>query len=161
MKLSAAIVIFAMSASASVIVAAAPPSGLEIAIRSWRPNDPPSAFSYALVHLKDVGPPDALVLIRDPNYCGSGGCVLIVLKGELNGSFKLISTSTISREPLYILRHESHGWHDFTTFVSGGGVTPCNAIMRFNGRRYPGNPSTVPCASQIRLRDATSVSLDQ
>jgi hypothetical protein len=94
MKLSAVIVTFAMSASASLIVAAPPPAGPEIAVRSWRPNDPPRAFSYALVHLKDLGPPDALVLIRDPNYYGSGGCVLIVLEGELDGSFKLIKTAT-------------------------------------------------------------------
>lgn len=160
-KLRAVILTFAINASASLVVAAAPPSGLEIAVRSWRTNDPPRAFAYALVQLKNAGPPDALVLISDPNYCGSGGCVLIVLEGELDGSFKLISASTISREPLYILRRESHGWHDFTTFVSGGGVTACNAIMRFDGRRYPANPSTAPCASKIRLRDATSVNLEQ
>lgn len=161
MKIRVAIAAFALSASTSLIATALPPSQLQRAVRSWRPSAPPRAFSYALVHLRDAGPADALVLIRDPNYCGSGGCALIVYEGEPDGPFKLISTSTITREPLYILRQESHGWHDFTTFVSGGGLRACSAIMHFNGRRYPSNPSTAPCASPSRLQHATPVTLEQ
>jgi hypothetical protein len=160
-KRYASTVAFALGLSTALTAAAAAPAQLEKAVRDWQPDNPPREFSYALVHLKDAGPADALVLTRDPRYCGSGGCVLIVLEGELDGSFRLVSTSTVSRAPLYILPQRSHGWHDFTTFVSGGGTRACNAIMRFNGHRFPSNPSTVPCASQTELADAIAVKLGQ
>jgi putative lipoprotein len=161
MKSTAAIVAFAVSASTAFVATAAPPSELEASVRDWRPDHSPRAFSYGFVHLRDIGPADAIVLIRDPYYCGSGGCVLIVLEGEADGSFKLISTSTISREPLYLLPQKSHGRHDFTALVGGGGARTCNVLMRFNGRRYPRDPSTAPCATQAELSDATLIKLDQ
>jgi len=36
--------------------------------------------------------------------------------------------------------------------VSGGGVKPCNALMRFNGQKYPINSVNGTCATPNQLK---------
>lgn len=156
-RLVIAYIAVAMIVSSPVV--AAPPRQLAAAIQAWHPNHPPQAFSYGLVDLNDDGVIDAIVLVRDRWYCGSGGCALLILQGKPDGSFVLVSSSTISREPIYILPKENHSWHDFTVRVCGGGAKPCNAVMRFDGRRYPLNPSMMPCATPGQLRSGKLLTL--
>ena len=136
-----------LSLIVSTPMIAAPPPQLAAAVRTWHPKLPPEAFSYALVDLNEDGIADAIVLVRDRWYCGSGGCALLVFRDDHDGSYHRLSGSTTSREPIYLLRDQNHGWHDFTVYFRGGGAKPCNAVMRFNGRKYPLNPSMVPCAT--------------
>jgi hypothetical protein len=124
--------------------------------------EPPKAsaleFSYALTDLNGDGVADALVLLKG-QYCGSGGCTLQIYQGGKRG-FKFVSASTISREPIHILSEKRFGWHSFTLFVNGRGTKPCNALMRFNGQRYPLNPSLVPCATADVLQSAVTLTLN-
>ena len=100
-------------------------------------------------------------MVDAPGYCGSGGCVFLVLERARDGSYKKVSASTISREPIRILPTKSHGWRDFTIRVAGGGAKPCEVIMHFNGHRYPGNPSLAPCASADQLTRGTKVHFER
>ncbi len=125
------------------------------------PVDPASyEFDFALVDLNGDGIPDAIVLFTGPGNCGSEGCTLEILRGTKRG-FEFISRSTISREPIQILAEKHFGWHSFTVSVSGGGAKPCNALMRFNDRIYPPNPSTAPCATPAQLQSAMPVTMTQ
>jgi hypothetical protein len=118
------------------------------------PEDPSSyQFEYALTDLNGDGIPDAVVLLRG-DYCGSGGCTLQIYEGTQRG-FIFVSSSMISREPVQILTEKRFGWHSFTIRVGGGDSKACNMLMRFDGHKYPLNPSVQPCATRVQLRSAS------
>jgi hypothetical protein len=125
------------------------------------PVDPASfKFDYALVDLNGDGISDAIVLFKGPENCGSGGCTLEIFRGTKQG-FKFISGSTISREPIQVLPEKRFGWQSFVVSVSGGGAKPCAALMRFDGQKYPLNPSIAPCATSAQLQSAVRVAMTQ
>lgn len=131
---------------------------LDQAVSTWASETTPPAYRYALTDLSSDGRLDAIVLISDPDYCGTGGCTLLVIQGTSAG-FKVISDSTITREPIYLLREVRSGWHTISVLVAGGGVEAGQALMRFNGKQYPGNPSIEPRATAADLKTATKLTL--
>ncbi len=97
----------------------------------------------AFMDLNGDGVKDALVLLEGRDWCGSGGCTLLVLKGVKDG-FKFVSRSTLIRGPLLVSDKKSKGWSDLVVDVSGGGMPPKKVALKFNGRKYPLNPSVQP-----------------
>jgi hypothetical protein len=44
-----------------------------------------------------------------------------------------------------VLNTKSNGWHDISVVVAGGGIQPgYEAVLSFDGKTYPSNPSTPP-----------------
>ncbi len=111
-------------------------------------------FNYALVDLDGDHNRDAIVLFKGNEYCGSGGCTLEIYRG-VNQGFDFLSGSTLGREPIRILPDRHFGWRTFTVFVRGGGAKKCDALMRFDGRKYPSNPSMSRCATPAQLASST------
>ncbi len=109
-------------------------------------------FRYALAHLDGDSRTDAIVLLLGGNWCGSGGCTMLVLRAAGNG-FTLISESTITNEPIRVSPEKSHGWKTLIVFAKGKG----DVLMRFNGTRYPLNPSLQPKATAAQERAAQVV----
>lgn len=69
--------------------------------------------------------------------------MMILEKDE--GSFKVIANVTIVHPPILAFKSKSHGRHDIGVWVQGGGILPgYEALLRFNGRSYPSNPSVPP-----------------
>ena len=126
------------------------------------PTDPQSyEFESALVDLDGDGILDAVVLFSGAGDCGSGGCSLEIYRGANHG-FHFVSHSTVSREPIRLLDEKSFGWHSLTVSVGGGGAKACDAaLMRFNGRKYPGNPSSMPCATAAQLKSAKPLMMEK
>jgi hypothetical protein len=57
--------------------------------------------------------------------------------------------ATVVNPPIRVLNTTTNGWKDLAVTVSGGGVTrPYEARLRFDGVRYPANP-TVPPAEAV------------
>ena len=129
---------------------------LEMAIKAWTKESTISTYKYAFVDLNDDGNDDAVVLITDNQYCGSGGCSFVIFTGEAGG-FKLVSSSTTTREPILLLPEKKKGWHTLSVLISGGGAKPGQVLMRFNGTKYPGNPSMQPRAKNKDLEGATTL----
>lgn len=169
-----AVLLLIFSSIAGVAAAAEPP-GLREAIAKHdamraaeirrlygahiRSIDPASyKFDYGLVDLNGDGILDAIVLFKGPEDCGSGGCLLEIFRGTEQG-FEFVSGSTISREPIQFLKEKRSHWRSFTVLVAGGGAKVCNALMRFNGKKYPLNPSTAPCATPAQLQSAVPVTM--
>jgi hypothetical protein len=64
---------------------AAAPAALADAVRAYAQQITAPSFDFALVDLDDDGNSDALVLLKDPNWCGTGGCTLLILRGKGGG----------------------------------------------------------------------------
>jgi hypothetical protein len=97
----------------------------------------------AFMDLNCDGVKDALILLQGPTWCGSGGCTMLVFQGVRDG-FKFISRSTLIRGPLLVSTAKTKGWRDLLVEVSGGGIEPKKVALKFNGHKYPLNPSAQP-----------------
>lgn len=89
-----------------------------------------------------------LVYPRESEWCGvTGGCMLFILTSH-KGTWKLLSRMTLVHLPVGILPHLTHGWHDLAISYSGrlpdGSPALVVSRMRFDGKRYPLNPSVPP-----------------
>jgi hypothetical protein len=106
----------------------------------------PIAFARADVDLNQDAHTDAIVLLRSANWCGSGGCTMLIFKGTASG-YSLVSRSTITAPPIRVLPTSQFGWSDLVVHSNGTG----DVVLRFDGAGYPSNPSlqTAPTAKQL------------
>lgn len=143
--------------SSSPTLAADMPA-LDTAVKGWaKVTDVPS-YEYALIDLNDDSVLDAVVLISDMDYCGSGGCKMVVLRGK-PGGFVVLSSSTVTREPVFVLPEVRYGWHTLLVSIAGGGVEAGQVVMPFNGSRYPLNPTEQPRAEEAAVESAKMLEL--
>jgi hypothetical protein len=144
--------VIAVSAAASAADATVPPA-LLAAIRHHQVDETikESDFRVALFDLDGDGRADAIVLFSG-EWCGSGGCTMEIYRAAGDG-FSFLARSTIVQPPVKVLESKSHGWVDLSVATGGVGAV----ILRFNGKRYPSNPSLQPRASAEQLRTAKLV----
>ncbi len=114
-----------------------------------RDNSATPKYQYSLTDLNGDGHDDAIVLITDNKYCGSGGCILNIYRGTKEG-FKFVSSSTICKPPIRVLNDRSHGWKSIVVYSGGTG----DVVLNFNGKKYPLNPSMQPKATEKQLKSA-------
>lgn len=144
-----AIFLSAVLLGSSLCCQAASPGPLNAAVRAYTKDDATTGYRFAQIDLNDDGQADALVLLEG-DYCGSGGCTLLVFRGSA-GRYTLVSSSTISDEPIGVLDERQHGWR--TLLVTSRGVGP--VLMRFNGTKYPLNPSMQTVATKEQTTSET------
>jgi hypothetical protein len=112
-------------------------------IASWAKEDAPR-FRSAFVDLNNDGANEAIVLMEGSNWCGSGGCTLLVLNRS-RGGWKLVSKMTITNAPIRVVQRSKNGWSSLGVMVRGGGMGHAyEAVLDFDGKKYPSNPSMVP-----------------
>lgn len=89
-------------------------------------------FEYDLNgdNLKEI-----FVGLTGPYFCGSGGCTQFILdsKGEV------ITRFTVSDYPVVISKDLTNSWNDLYILSDGE-----YHIVKFDGKSYPSNPSTLP-----------------
>ena len=140
--------------SATAAKAAAPP-GVTAFVRDHKLT----RYSVTLIDLNGDGHSEALIYAMatsngggQPDLCGSGGCDLYVLSLSKAG-YRQVTNTTITQLPIRVMPSVSHGWHDLSVQVAGGGIIPgYEARLRFDGHSYPSNPSEPPA---IRLKDTS------
>lgn len=82
--------------------------------------------------------------LAGPMGCGTDGCDTLVFTQEGAG-LRLVSRTSVTRPPIVVASTKTHGWRDLVFRVSGGGLTPGHdALLRFDGRTYPANPTVLP-----------------
>ena len=110
-------------------------------------EDRTTYLSAASVRLSGNRGSEVIAYVTGQGWCGSGGCLTLILAPR-DQSFRVVSSITVSRPPIRVLRSVSNGWHDIGVWVQGGGIQPgYEAILRFDGKSYPSNP-TIPPASR-------------
>lgn len=129
------------------------PPALIAAVRTFTGVQGDQPFRYSVIDLDGNHGSDALVLMSGPDWCGSGGCTLLVFR-EVRGNFRLVSRSTVAEPPIRVLSEVSHGWKTLIVYSKGRG----NVLLRFDGSRYPLNPSLQPLATQTQVQ-ASAVAL--
>ncbi|MBC2852473.1 MULTISPECIES: hypothetical protein [Cetobacterium] len=100
----------------------------------------PVYYSYVKIDLNSDSVPEYFVYAYGPMLSGSGGGSALIL----NSDYKEISRFTLVQTPIIINNHRTKNWKDIIMTVSGGGATPATAIMKFDGKTYPLNPSLQP-----------------
>jgi len=101
-------------------------------------------FIDAFVDLNGDGKSEAVVYLMSNDWCGSGGCTTLVLVRH-GQSWKLMTKVTITNPPIRLFTTKSNGWRSIGVWVQGGGIQPgYEAELRFDGKRYPANPSIPP-----------------
>jgi len=101
-------------------------------------------YSIAFVDLRDDGTKEAIVYLSSDGWCGTGGCTMLILAPEAT-SYRVVTKTTITRLPVRVLATKSNGWHDISVVARINGNEPLyEAILSFDGRTYPSNPSTPP-----------------
>ena len=121
------------------------PPGLDDTVAAYvKKKDPAEkpVFRSMPVDLNADNMDDAVVLLTGPNWCGSGGCTLLVFRGTPS-SFKLVSKSTVTDTPIRVSDEQHEGWRTLVVHSRGIG----DVAMRFDGKRYPANPSLQEKAS--------------
>jgi hypothetical protein len=107
------------------------------------PGGKTTRYAVAFVDLKDDGVQEAIVYLIGPDWCGSGGCSALILAPH-GSSFTVITRTSVTQLPIRILSEKTNGWHDLGVGVSGGGRPGYEARLRFNGKKYPSNPTVPP-----------------
>ena len=116
----------------------------------WDPDYDYKGTRYfaAFVDLRDDGIQQAIVYFTDRFSCGSGGCTTLILEPE-GSSYKVVTSISIARTPIRVLKSKSNGWHDISVVARINGIEPTyEAVLSFDGKTYPSNP-TVPPARRL------------
>jgi hypothetical protein len=144
---------------ASSAIAQSSPDPLTQFLRNYlgKPYPPseqqwPTRYSSALVDLKDDGTKEVIVYITGGGWCGTGGCVTLILAPE-GTTYRVVTKATVTRLPIRVLPTKSNGWHDVSVVARTSGTEPLyEAILPFDGKTYPNNP-TVPPAHRLDGED--------
>lgn len=88
--------------------------------------------------------PAVVVYVSGRTWCGTGGCMLLVLEPTAS-TFRVLGRTTITRPPIRVLRSAHHGLPDLSVSVAGGGIRqPYVAVLTFDGVQYPSSPTIPP-----------------
>lgn len=111
--------------------------------RTWN-KESESNYAAAVRDLNADGTPEAIVYLMGNEWCGSGGCTLLILSRDRN-SWKIISQVPVTNLPIRVLKKKSKGWNSIAVWVQGGGIRRgYEAELSFDGNSYPENPTTPP-----------------
>jgi hypothetical protein len=107
-------------------------------------------FRHILIDLNKDSSNDAIVLLQDGSWCGTGGCPMLIFKGNKEG-FAFISQSDLTKPPVRVLSERSQGWRTLIVHAGKRG----DVVLRFDGAGYPsGWDDAVRRANQYQINSA-------
>ncbi len=113
-------------------------------------------YSAAFVDLRDDGAQEAIVYLSSEGWCGTGGCTMLILSPE-GTSYRVVTRIPAVRLPIRMLTTKTNGWHDVTVVA---GKRLYEAILPFDGKKYPGNAS-MPPAHPLSTKKAGKVVMSE
>ncbi len=109
-------------------------------------------YETHITDLNQDGLDDAIVYMKDRNWCGSGGCTLFVFQNT-GIDYKMVSKVTVSNTPIKVSEQTHQGWNNIIVYAKGTG----NVTLQYNGTSYPNNPSLLPVADADEVATATVI----
>ncbi|WP_375322551.1 hypothetical protein [Aliivibrio logei] len=109
-------------------------------------------FDVAYTDLNNDGLEDAVVMLKGMNWCGSGGCSMLVFQNT-GSDFALTSKSTVIGTPIRVTETKKNGWNNLIVWSKGKG----NVLMTFDGKSYPTNPSLQDGVSEEETLKAKTI----
>lgn len=97
-------------------------------------------YYYNYIDLNNDQHPEIFVYLIGSYVSGSGGSTALIFEDN-NAEYKLLSQFSLVHNPIIISDDQTNGWKDLIMYVSGGGITPFYSHIKFDGNRYPENPS--------------------
>jgi hypothetical protein len=126
------------------------PEPLKAYLRSYlsfggkTPSDTTTRITVFSVKTKDGKTEEDIVYVSGDRWCGSGGCTMLILQ-PTKSTFKVLGRVTIVQLPIRLLPSVHNGHPDIGVIVQGGGILQgYEAVLSFDGKRYPTNPSMRP-----------------
>lgn len=117
----------------------------------------PTRYFARFVDLNGTESKEVIVYLMGGGWCGSGSCATMILAPE-KSSYRVVTSITITWPPIRILETRSHGWRDIGVWVQGGGIQPgYEAVLQFDGKEYPSNPSVAPAKPDDKQMPGTVV----
>lgn len=127
-------------------------------VEGWDNNKP--RYKVAFYDLDSDKKPEAIVYLQDSNWCGSGGCSALILQYR-NNAWKIVTKLNSASLPISVLTGAKKGWQNLSVHVRGGGIVHgYDAILYFNGKTYPRNPTLQAKATLKQLEKQTVLIAD-
>ena len=92
-------------------------------------------YVHGRVDLNNDGRDEVFAYLLGSNFCGSGGCSLLLFTRGASG-YTLVNDFPISRLPVIVSPHRTGGWRDLIRRESGGGAPPSYVRHSFDGKAY-------------------------
>jgi len=109
-------------------------------------------FIFSELDLNDDGQKEIFVGFSGTYFCGTGGCTIYLL----NHDGSLINVFSVSDYPVVVEKQKTNGWKDLVITSAGKPHS-----IKFDGKKYPGNPSVAPLFKMIPSDDSPRVLDDQ
>ena len=104
-------------------------------------------YYYNRVDLNGDGRAEVLVYLFGTYMCGTGGCNTLVFRQDEAGGYQLVADISLTHNPVVVSERRTKGWNDLIFLVAGGGVRAHYAVLRFDGKTYPNNPTDLPAVT--------------
>ena len=86
---------------------------------------------------------DALVYVAGPDWCGSGGCTLLIFEAVVGpdveelGSYRPAAEISLVHGPVLVSETRTGEWSDLVIYDAAGSPR----VLQFDGETYPTSPS--------------------
>jgi len=114
---------------------------------------PAHRYTWNRVDLNGDGRPELVAQVLGPQFCGTGGCPLLIFRESSDGQLRLITRMSLFKDPLIVAQRRDNGWRELITSVRIDAGHGYYAELPFDGRTYPSNPSVAP-ATPLRRAEA-------
>jgi len=102
----------------------------------------PDSYVASLHDLNGDGTQEAVVLLTGTDWCGSGGCTLLVAQHR-GATWQLISKITLVHPPVVALDRKRSGWQSLSVTVRWGRRDHTSGHLGFPARSLPIQPNHV------------------
>ncbi len=117
---------------------------------------PAHRYTWSRVDLNGDGRPEVVAQVVGPMFCGTGGCPLLIFRELSPGRLQLLTQMSLFKDPLIVTERRHNGWKELITRVRVDAGTSYYAVLRYDGRTYPTNPSVAPAIPLRRPEPGTA-----
>lgn len=116
-------------------------------------------YYYNKIDLNGDEAPETFVYVVGSILSGTGGDTAFIFAGQ-EDDYKLVSDIALVQNPVIVSTDKTNGWNDLIMRVAGGGIEPFYAQLKFDGEKYPQNPSDQPEVEEDTVIEGTAIIAD-